>query len=229
MARGATDDLFLIESAIRAKNPKDSTNNDQEVGKTAESGATAKPDLLSATDRGALLVYRNAKLAAWSPGAGQQLGLKLCKGRVSREAGKIRRLALQALQDGNVCWTKAPDRNYRLVAFTPRCAQDLLMVWLTEAQAAMKASGALVVPRNDELSEAEERVAQGLLEGRSNKEIARKLTCSAHTVRAHLRSIFRKLEVNSRGQAMRVLMLRSRNAGQTLDRSDSPPEFLDGM
>lgn len=54
------------------------------------------------------------------------------------------------------------------------------------------------------LSEREREVLQCLSEGRSNKEIARVLTMSGNTVRTHVRNVFRKLEVHSRLEAVRV-------------------------
>jgi len=45
-------------------------------------------------------------------------------------------------------------------------------------------------------------VLGALIEGLSNKSIARKLEISQHTVKFHVESLFRKLEVNSRSQAV---------------------------
>ncbi|QBD76580.1 hypothetical protein EPA93_11430 [Ktedonosporobacter rubrisoli] len=51
------------------------------------------------------------------------------------------------------------------------------------------------------LSAQEERVLRELLAGRTNPEIARKLIISINTVKAHLKSIYRKLHVETRQQA----------------------------
>ncbi|NDD27344.1 MAG: DNA-binding response regulator [Proteobacteria bacterium] len=53
-----------------------------------------------------------------------------------------------------------------------------------------------------ELSEREIEVLQYVAQGKSNKEIADALVISEKTVKAHLRTIFRKLEVNDRAQAV---------------------------
>jgi two-component system, NarL family, response regulator DegU len=57
-----------------------------------------------------------------------------------------------------------------------------------------------------ELSDREIEVLQCVSEGKSNKEIAEQLTISEKTVKAHLRTIFRKLEVSDRAQAVAEAM-----------------------
>jgi len=57
-----------------------------------------------------------------------------------------------------------------------------------------------------ELSEREIEVLQCVSEGMSNRNIAEKLMISEKTVKAHLRSIFRKLEVGDRAQAVAEAM-----------------------
>jgi DNA-binding NarL/FixJ family response regulator len=58
-------------------------------------------------------------------------------------------------------------------------------------------------PLEDEkLSQGEERILQQLSKGYSNKEIAEHLSLSVNTVRAHLRSIYDKLHVRSRTEAL---------------------------
>ena len=52
------------------------------------------------------------------------------------------------------------------------------------------------------LSDRELEVVAELLSGRSNKEMAEKLFVSTNTVKTHLRNIYGKLGVHSRGQAM---------------------------
>jgi DNA-binding NarL/FixJ family response regulator len=57
-----------------------------------------------------------------------------------------------------------------------------------------------------ELSEREVEVLRLVAQGRANKEIAEALKISETTVKAHLRSIFRKLEVGDRAQAVAYAM-----------------------
>ena len=59
-------------------------------------------------------------------------------------------------------------------------------------------------PLRDEISLTERQmdVLQGLLQGKPNKVIARNLDVAEGTVKAHLESIYQKLHVNSRLQAM---------------------------
>jgi len=60
----------------------------------------------------------------------------------------------------------------------------------------------------DPLSEREVAVLQLVAEGRANKAIAHKLSLSEDTVKAHLRSIFSKLEVSDRTQAVTTALRR---------------------
>lgn len=55
-------------------------------------------------------------------------------------------------------------------------------------------------------SEREREVLLGVALGQSNREIAAQLTVSEETVRTHLKSIFRKLEVSDRTQAVVVAL-----------------------
>ena len=54
------------------------------------------------------------------------------------------------------------------------------------------------------LSPREMEVLWELSLGRSNKQIARSLYMTEHTVKFHLKNVFRKLSVNRRTEAMRV-------------------------
>lgn len=60
----------------------------------------------------------------------------------------------------------------------------------------------------DPLSAREIAVLEMVAEGKPNKTIARDLAVSEDTVKAHLRSIFSKLDVNDRTQAVTVALRR---------------------
>ena len=60
----------------------------------------------------------------------------------------------------------------------------------------------------EQLSEREVVVLQLVASGKANKTIARDLSLSEETIKAHLRSIFSKLEVNDRTQAVTTALRR---------------------
>ncbi|TLP68025.1 response regulator transcription factor [Parasedimentitalea maritima] len=64
-------------------------------------------------------------------------------------------------------------------------------------------------PILDKLTERERQVLHGLTEGKSNKEIARDLDLSEPTIKLHVKTLYRKLEVGNRTQAALV----ARDAG----------------
>ena len=66
----------------------------------------------------------------------------------------------------------------------------------------------------DSLTEAEHSVTELVADGLTNREVAARLFLSPHTVDSHLRHIFRKLDINSRVDLVRLVTARS-----TADRS----------
>ncbi|MBN7784280.1 response regulator transcription factor [Ponticoccus gilvus] len=56
-------------------------------------------------------------------------------------------------------------------------------------------------PLVDKLTPRELQVLEGLSEGKSNKEIARDLDLTEPTIKLHMKTLYRKLEVNNRTQA----------------------------
>lgn len=64
-------------------------------------------------------------------------------------------------------------------------------------------------PLLDQLTKREGQVLKGLTEGKSNKEIARDLDLSEPTIKLHVKTLYRKLDVSNRTQAALV----ARDAG----------------
>jgi DNA-binding CsgD family transcriptional regulator len=61
----------------------------------------------------------------------------------------------------------------------------------------------------DSLTEAEHSVSELVAEGLTNRRVAARLFLSPHTVDSHLRHIFRKLDINSRVDLVRMVVARS--------------------
>ena len=59
------------------------------------------------------------------------------------------------------------------------------------------------------LTATEEQVAEAVSEGLTNRQVAKLLFMSHHTVDAHLRHIYWKLGINSRIQLTRLLLERA--------------------
>jgi DNA-binding NarL/FixJ family response regulator len=76
---------------------------------------------------------------------------------------------------------------------TPRMTKKLVNIHLQQTHFKKDESN---------LTEREQEVLIGLVEGLSNKEIAEKLFISDKTVKIHVSKIFKKLEVKSRSQAV---------------------------
>ncbi len=91
----------------------------------------------------------------------------------------------------------------------PSLARKVLREFVAIAGSA--AAPAALVTKDQEpllLSERELQVLQAVAQGNSNLRVAEALTISEKTVKAHLRSIFRKLEVGDRAQAVAFAMRR---------------------
>ena len=56
------------------------------------------------------------------------------------------------------------------------------------------------------LSKKEMKVAQEMMQGKTNQEIANEINITGHTVKFHIKNIFDKLQVNNRLQASAVLL-----------------------
>jgi DNA-binding CsgD family transcriptional regulator len=62
------------------------------------------------------------------------------------------------------------------------------------------------------LRESEHRVAELVAVGLTNREIGASLFLSRHTIDSHLRQIFRKLDISSRVELTRLVVLHTNNA-----------------
>jgi DNA-binding CsgD family transcriptional regulator len=77
-------------------------------------------------------------------------------------------------------------------------------LWAANAQAELARIGGRA-PSPGGLTPTEQRVAELVAEGKSNKDVAAELAVSVHTVEAALTSIYRKLDVHSRTEMARKL------------------------
>jgi DNA-binding NarL/FixJ family response regulator len=67
-------------------------------------------------------------------------------------------------------------------------------------------SGPQIAPETALLSERELEVIKHLVQGQTNKEIARDLGLSVRTIEAHLRNIYGKLGVSTRTEAVLIAL-----------------------
>jgi DNA-binding NarL/FixJ family response regulator len=59
-------------------------------------------------------------------------------------------------------------------------------------------------PLADKLTERELQMLKGLTEGKSNKQIARDLEIQEPTVKLHMKTLYRKMDVENRTQAAMI-------------------------
>lgn len=87
-------------------------------------------------------------------------------------------------------------------------------LWAARARADLRHIGGRA-PAADALTPAEQRVAELVAEGRTNRETAAALMVSQHTVDSHLRGVYRKLGIRSRTElARRFAQLAQRADGR---------------
>lgn len=85
----------------------------------------------------------------------------------------------------------------------------LLLKRLRSVQEAQRAADpALAAAQDVILSEREVEVLKLVAQGYVNKEIARKLEISSHTVSSHIKNLYSKLAVHSRVQVVRIAQAR---------------------
>ncbi|MET8446167.1 LuxR C-terminal-related transcriptional regulator [Streptomyces sp. NPDC005209] len=117
-----------------------------------------------------------------------------------------RRLVVQALHDGRRDRLRRPFRAagpwIRPVLAGPP-VREAAREWLTGATPRAAAATAPYAPVVEELSARERDVLRRLAQLMSTEEIAADLYVSVNTVKTHLKSVYRKLSVNRRGDAVR--------------------------
>ncbi|WNO61124.1 response regulator transcription factor [Rheinheimera sp. MMS21-TC3] len=88
--------------------------------------------------------------------------------------------------------------------YYPRKVMSELIDSLIQERQAKKQQ-VVLIPNTNLLTKQENRIIKLVAEGARNKEIADTLNISAHTVKAHLSSIFRKTKVRNRVELLRCM------------------------
>ncbi len=90
---------------------------------------------------------------------------------------------------------------------SPSIARKLMgLVTKMERKEPEVGKGAEVVPFD--LTPAEIRILEHVIEGKTNKEIAEDVILSPWTVKTHIKNIYKKMQVNSRAAAVRLALRR---------------------
>ena len=131
-------------------------------------------------------------------GGGQRVAL--ISGEASRE---IAEEALEAGAAGFVPKTLPAKSLVNAIKFMAMGEQYAPIAFMTAQEEAA------ANPVAEKLTEREMQVLRGLTEGKSNKEIARDLGLTEPTIKLHMKTLFRKLDVSNRTQAAIV----ARDAG----------------
>jgi len=133
------------------------------------------------------------EVASWARGVSQEIGIVIL---TLNDAPELLLAALSAQVSGFVL-KSAPISE--VIATLERALITPLSFTASGLQKALKAKGRLPL-----LSSRELEVLATLATGKSTKEIARQLYLSEPTIKTHLASIYRKLEVSNRISAVAV-------------------------
>ncbi|MFJ2648001.1 ATP-binding protein [Streptomyces sp. NPDC087420] len=158
------------------------------LAEQAEGMATDNIDLL----RQGLASLRSHPRRLLEAGAAERVGQALLRHGDRTEAAELLDSAWNTFQD------LGASGDARRIQYTMQAAGFRRRQW--------NSASARPVSGWQALTTMERRVARLVGEGRSNRSAATELTLSPNTVAAHLRAIFRKLEVSSRVQLVHKLM-----------------------
>jgi DNA-binding CsgD family transcriptional regulator len=92
--------------------------------------------------------------------------------------------------------------------------------WIGRCDFEVKTEANQVMSESNELSKREKEVAELLLQGKSNKQIALALGIAEHTVEFHLKNIYKKIGVGSRAEAIIKL---GKSVGTSIVKVGEPP------
>jgi DNA-binding CsgD family transcriptional regulator len=129
---------------------------------------------------------------------------------------KDARRVTELLEERIVAVPRLPCRGPRILAHTARAAlgearqlaEMLEAAWLADtARHELQLAGGRRRRRSadrDQLTDAEQHVAELAAEGLTNAEIARRLYLSPSTIETHLRHVYQKLAISSRRELQRL-------------------------
>jgi DNA-binding NarL/FixJ family response regulator len=169
------------------------------------SGGTARETLIDAVNNAG--IYRFISKPVQAAQLAKVLRDALTVGRVAEaqmevwEAAKAQHMAMQRLA--------SPEGDHESISEEAVTAARFAGFAPSEASGDLDKIGELPKEHADRLSTRERQIVEALASGRRVKDIAQDLVISTHTVRNHLKAIYRKLNVRSQFE---LLSLMARNA-----------------
>jgi DNA-binding CsgD family transcriptional regulator len=186
----------LLASVVE-RNQRAALAVERERGILAGALATIDPSPILLLDRDAQIVWISPSLVEW-----------LRQELVSREAleaalfGPARQLLAFGVAPESVAVEIAGGRPLRALLFVTRAAQEpFVLARLVENSIGVPPAVAECAQELG-LTQKETAVLAVLVEGKSNDEIARRLCVSYGTVHTHLKSIYQKMGVHTRSEAI---------------------------
>jgi len=154
------------------------------------------------------LAHHGPRLLAVSAGARRLLDLPAGSLEGGHSRDFLRICADAARPDGpDAAWKASNGRRYRLRAETtpPLSIAPTIIVRFDDRSGAQESGFAVAVARYKGLSQREAELMELVAQGKADKEIAKQLHVSIHTIRAHLRNIYEKLGVSGRIAAIHTV------------------------